>query len=367
MVVAMAKDIRVILVKLADRLHNMRTLEFLPEPKRRLIAQETLDIYAPLAHRLGIGWMKAELEDLAFRYLNPRAYEALAARLARQKEQCERYIARVQDVIVRELSKLQIPCRVSGRLKNLYSIYQKMQRQQLSFEDIHDILAVRVITDTVRNCYAILGVVHSLWKPVPGRFKDYIALPKPNMYQSLHTTVMGPEGERVELQIRTEEMHRTAEEGIAAHWRYKENTPPEKYDELFVWLRRLLEWQQDLKDPIEFMETVKIDMFPEEVYVFTPRGEVRVFPRGGHADRFCLRHPHRHRAPLRRGSRQRPPGAAALPATQWRYRRDPDVPLARAQPRLAALGGHLAGPHQNQGLAESRAEAAQPGAGTGDL
>jgi GTP pyrophosphokinase len=280
MVVAMAKDIRVILIKLADRLHNLRTLEHLSEDKQRGTAQETLDIYAPLAHRLGISWMKAELEDLSFCYLNPKAYEDIAGNIAREQDAQARYLAHVQDTIAHELHHTNIPCRISGRPKNIYSIYQKMQRQQLSFEEIYDILAARVITDTIRNCYGILGIVHTLWKPIPGRFKDYIALPKPNMYQSLHTTVIGPDGERVELQIRTEEMHRTAEEGIAAHWRYKESMPAETYDERFTWLRHLLEWQQDLKDPIEFMETVKLDMFPEEVYVFTPRGDVRAFPRG---------------------------------------------------------------------------------------
>jgi GTP pyrophosphokinase len=280
MVVAMAKDIRVILIKLADRLHNLRTLQHLSEDKQRGTAQETLDIYAPLAHRLGISWMKAELEDLSFCYLNPKAYEDIAGKIAREQDAQARYLAHVQDTIARELYHTSIPCRISGRPKSIYSIYQKMQRQQLSFEEIYDILAARVITDTIRNCYGILGIVHTLWKPIPGRFKDYIALPKPNMYQSLHTTVIGPDGERVELQIRTEEMHRTAEEGIAAHWRYKESMPAETYDERFTWLRHLLEWQQDLKDPIEFMETVKLDMFPEEVYVFTPRGDVRAFPRG---------------------------------------------------------------------------------------
>lgn len=280
MVVAMAKDIRVILIKLADRLHNLRTLEHLPEHKQRAIAQETLDIYAPLAHRLGIAWMKNELEDLSFRYLNPKAYHEIAGNIEREHEAQQRYIANVQQIIRHELANTKVPCSISGRPKSMYSIYQKMQRQQLAFDEIYDLLALRVITDTIRDCYAILGIVHSLWKPIPGRFKDYIALPKPNMYQSLHTTVIGPEGERVELQIRTEEMHRTAEEGIAAHWRYKENTSADKLDERFAWLRHLLEWQQDLKDPIEFMETVKIDMFPEEVYVFTPGGEVKAFPRG---------------------------------------------------------------------------------------
>ena len=280
MLVAMAKDIRVILVKLADRLHNLRTLEHMAGHKQRLIARETLEIYAPLTHRLGITWMKAELEDLSFLYLHPRAYGEIEAQLTGEEDARERYLAQVQEIVAKELEQMNISCRLSGRPKHYYSIYQKMQRQQLPFEEVHDLLAVRVITDTVRNCYAILGIIHALWKPIPGRFKDYIALPKPNMYQSLHTTVLGPERQRVELQIRTEEMHRTAEEGIAAHWHYKEQGSSEENDEYFAWLRRLMEWQQDLKDPIEFMETVKVDMFPEEVYVFTPRGEVKTFPRG---------------------------------------------------------------------------------------
>jgi GTP pyrophosphokinase len=280
MVVAMAKDIRVILVKLADRLHNLRTLEHLSEPKQRAIAQESLDIYAPLAHRLGISWMKAELEDLSFRYVNPHVYAELTQRLASAEEARERSIARAQAIIADMLGKIHIPCRLTGRAKHLYSIYQKMLRDQSAFEDIYDILAIRIITDTIQNCYASLGTIHTLWKPIPGRFKDYIALPKPNMYQSLHTTVIGPGGERLELQIRTEEMHQTAEEGIAAHWRYKEGTTSDTSDDRFAWLRHLLEWQQDLKDPIEFMETVRVDMFPEEVYVFTPQGDVKAFPRG---------------------------------------------------------------------------------------
>ncbi len=280
MVVAMAKDIRVILVKLADRLHNLRTLEHLPEHKQHAIAQETLDIYAPLAHRLGIAWMKAELEDLSFCYVNPRTYQELGQQLVSAQEARERSIAQAQSLIAETLDNMNIPCSTTGRAKHLYSIYQKMQRQQAAFEDIYDILAVRIVTDSIPNCYAALGTIHTLWKPIPGRFKDYIALPKPNMYQSLHTTVVGPDGERLELQIRTEEMHKTAEEGIAAHWRYKEGAAPGTDDVRFAWLRHLLEWQQDLKDPIEFMETVKVDMFPEEVYVFTPQGDVRAFPRG---------------------------------------------------------------------------------------
>jgi GTP pyrophosphokinase len=280
MVLAMAKDIRVILIKLADRLHNLRTLEYLAEDKQRRIGQETLDIYAPLANRLGISWLKSELEELSFHYVHPRIYEELSQQLANADRAREGLLLEAQTRIADTLHHIQIPCRLTGRAKNIYSIYQKMQRQQSAIEDIYDILAIRVITDTIPNCYASLGTIHNLWKPIPGRFKDYIALPKANMYQSLHTTVMGPQGERLELQIRTEEMHRTAEEGIAAHWRYKEGTPQDPSDERFAWLRHLLEWQQDLTDPLEFMETVKIDMFPEEVYVFTPKGEVRSFPRG---------------------------------------------------------------------------------------
>ena len=287
MLVAMAKDIRVILVKLADRLHNLRTLSHMADHKQRLVARETLEIYAPLAHRLGITWMKAEMEDLSFFYLHPRAYQEIEAQFTGEQDARERYLAQVQETVAKELAQMNIDCRLSGRPKHYYSIHQKMQSQQLPFEEVHDLLAVRVITDTVRNCYAILGIIHALWKPIPGRFKDYIALPKPNMYQSLHTTVLGPERQRVELQIRTEEMHRTAEEGIAAHWHYKERGSTEENEEYFAWLRRLMEWQQDLKDPIEFMETVKIDMFPEEVYVFTPRGEVKTFPRSATAVDFA--------------------------------------------------------------------------------
>ena len=280
MLLAMAQDIRVILIKLADRLHNLRTLEFLAEDKQRRIGQETLDIYAPLATRLGISWLKAELEELSFRYVQPRAYEELSQRLAHADEAREGLLVEAQTRIDEALRNLQIPCRLMGRAKNIYSIYQKMQRRQAAIEEIYDLLAIRVITDTIPNCYAALGAIHNLWKPIPGRFKDYIALPKANMYQSLHTTVAGPKGERLELQIRTEDMDRTAEEGIAAHWRYKEGTLHDPSDERFAWLRRLLEWQQDLTDPLEFMETVKIDMFPDEVYVFTPAGDVKSFPRG---------------------------------------------------------------------------------------
>ncbi|MBI3327056.1 MAG: bifunctional (p)ppGpp synthetase/guanosine-3',5'-bis(diphosphate) 3'-pyrophosphohydrolase [Nitrospinae bacterium] len=280
MLLAMAKDIRVILVKLTDRLHNMRTLEYLPERKQLRIAQETLDIYAPLANRLGIYWVKSELEDTAFQYLNPEAYHDINEKIASGRKERDQYVTMVKDRISRELEEGGIQSTMMGRPKHFYSIYQKMLKQNISFDDVYDVIGLRIITDNVRNCYATLGTLHSLWKPVPGRFKDFIALPKPNMYQSLHTTVIGPEGERVEFQIRTEEMHKTAEQGIAAHWRYKEgNKGDEKVYEKFTWLRHLLEWQQEMKDAREFMETVKIDLFPEEVYVFTPRGDVKSFPR----------------------------------------------------------------------------------------
>lgn len=281
MLLAMAKDIRVILVKLSDRLHNMRTLESLPERKQLRIAQETLDIYAPLANRLGIYWMKSELEDTAFKYLNPEAYHDVKEKISTNREERDEYVVMVKDRVTQELETGGIEAGVIGRPKHFYGIYQKMLKQHISFDEVFDVIGLRIITDSVRNCYATLGTLHSLWKPVPGRFKDFIALPKPNMYQSLHTTVIGPQGERVEFQIRTEEMHKTAEEGIAAHWRYKEGgKEDEKVYEKFTWLRHLLEWQQEMKDAREFMETVKIDLFPEEVYVFTPRGDVKSFPRG---------------------------------------------------------------------------------------
>ena len=281
MLLAMARDIRVILIKLADRLHNMRTLEPLPEAKRRRIARETLDIYAAIANRLGIAWMKTELEDLAFRYLWPTEYEDVSRRVSRKHQEQEAYLADVQRQILVTLGESGIPAEVSGRAKHIYGIWGKMQRQSIPFEQVYDIIAVRIITDTLRNCYAVLGTIHSLWTPVPGRFKDYVAMPKPNRYQSLHTTVIGPGGERVEFQIRTQEMHRVAQYGIAAHWKYKEglsgDTP---FDRSQEWLKGLLEWQQELKDPKEFLDTVRVDLFPDDVYAFTPKGDVRAFPRG---------------------------------------------------------------------------------------
>ena len=281
MLIAMSRDLRVVLVKLADRLHNMRTLKYLRDEKRKRISRETLDIYAPLANRLGINWIKTELEDLCFKYLFSEEYKALAERIKRTRAEREQYIERVITALGRELTEHGVAAEVTGRPKHLWSIRQKMKGSGRDLDNLFDILAFRIIVPKVAECYESLGLVHSLWRPVPGRFKDYIALPKDNNYQSLHTAVMGPENERIEIQIRTAEMHRIAEFGVAAHWTYKEG----QYglgsgDTRFGWLRQLLEWQRDLKDPQDFMETVKVDLFANEVYVFTPDGEVRAFPRG---------------------------------------------------------------------------------------
>jgi GTP diphosphokinase / guanosine-3',5'-bis(diphosphate) 3'-diphosphatase len=281
MLVAMARDLRVLMIKLADRLHNMRTLDYLPPDRAKKIAQETLDIYAPLAHRLGMAKVKAELEDLGLRTLNPADYVDLQKRVAKRRLEREADINQVIAILQRKLAEVGIDSQIRGRPKHFYSIWKKMHDQGREFDEIYDLTAVRVITASVRDCYGALGVIHSLWKPVPGRFKDFIAMPKVNMYQSLHTTVIGPKGDPVEIQIRTREMHRIAEEGIAAHWLYKERkTGKDKLDESLVWLRQLIETQQDTKDPREFMDTVRVDLFPDEVYVFTPKGDVKALPEG---------------------------------------------------------------------------------------
>jgi len=292
MLLAMARDIRVILVKLADRTHNMRTLAHVKPDRQIEIAQETLDIYAPLAHRLGISWLKSELEDQALRFLHPEVYYQLKRSVAKKRAERERYTKEVVAILSRRLTEAGIEAEVNGRPKHFYSIYQKMQAQNLLYDQIYDLIAFRVIVDSVGECYEALGVVHAHWKPVPGRFKDYIALPKPNGYQSLHTTVIGPWGERIEIQIRTREMHRVAEYGIAAHWRYKQGadgrSAPDP-DERFVWLRQLLEWQQQLQDPQEFLRSVKEDLFSEEVFVFTPKGDLLSFPVGSTVIDFAYR------------------------------------------------------------------------------
>ncbi len=281
MVLAMVDDIRVVLVKLADRLHNMRTLEHLPAEKRLRIARETMEIYAPIAHRLGMGKMRGVLEDLAFRHLEHEAFEETRKAVESRRKVNEEFL---EDVCERVKGKMQdhgIPARVEGRVKRLYSIWQKLRRQQISIEQVYDLLAVRIITDSVASCYAALGVVHHTWRPVPGRFKDFIAIPRPNLYQSVHTTVIGPNGQPFEVQIRTEEMHRLAEEGIAAHWKYKDGHKlTQQEEERFAWLRHLVEWQREMRDPGDFLSTLKVDLYPEEVYTFTPKGKVIVQPRG---------------------------------------------------------------------------------------
>jgi GTP pyrophosphokinase len=291
MLLAMARDIRVILIKLADRTHNMRTLGHLPPERQMDIAQETLDIYAPLAHRLGISWIKTDLEDNALRFLHPEVYYQLKRSVAKKRTERERYIKEVQTILVKRLGEAELDAEVTGRPKHFYSIYQKMQAQNLLYDQIYDLVAFRVAVDSVSECYEALGVVHVTWKPVPGRFKDYIALPKANGYQSLHTTVIGPYGERMEIQIRTREMHRVAEYGIAAHWRYKQPGTPGSPDDpqRFAWLRQMLEWQQHLQDPQEFLRSVKEDLFTDEVFVFTPKGDLLKLPVGATVIDFAFR------------------------------------------------------------------------------
>jgi len=281
MFLAMAEDIRVIIIKFADRLHNMSTLEYLPPAKQRRIAAETLDIYAPLANRLGIGWLKSSFEDLSFKFLMPEVYNDIVRKVAKKKEELEEYMNDVAAQIKGRLKKEGIRASVNWRVKHYYGIYQKMVTQRIVFDQVHDVLGIRIITDTKSNCYAALGIIHSLWTPIPGQFKDYIAMPKANLYQSLHTTVIGPKGLRVEFQVRTEEMHMIAEEGIASHWVYKEKGRVDERDARYIaWLRELVKSQQELKDAREFLEEVKGEVMPEVVYVITPRGEVKELPRG---------------------------------------------------------------------------------------
>ena len=283
MVVAMAKDLRVLLIKLCDRIDNMRTLQFMSAEAQERISRETLEIYAPLANRLGIQALKSELEDLSFQYTEPESFSYLKERVASTDKERERYIDSVCRTISGVLAENGFVADVTGRAKHLFSIHRKMKEQQCDFDQVYDIIAFRICVDSVADCYAVLGVMHSRWTPIPGRFRDYIALPKPNMYQSLHTALVGPGRKRIEIQIRTHEMHRVAEHGVAAHWKYKERNSggvDPKDAERFGWLRELADYQHSLKDPVEFVESVKIDLFPDEVYIFTPKGDVRVFPRG---------------------------------------------------------------------------------------
>lgn len=281
MFLAMAEDVRVVLIKLADRLHNMRTLRHLPVDRQKKIARETLEIYTPLAHRLGMWSIKWEMEDIALRHLEPEAYYALVNRIAKKRKEREGELEQVMATLRERLAAVDLVAEVQGRPKHLYSIYQKMKNQGKDLEEIYDLMAVRIIVETVKDCYAALGLVHTLWKPVPGRFKDYIAMPKSNMYQSLHTTVIGPTGEPFEIQIRTREMHYVAERGIAAHWLYKEgNRGQAEFEQKVAWLRQVMEWLREMRDPQEFMETLKIDLFEDEVFVFTPKGDVKSLPAG---------------------------------------------------------------------------------------
>jgi GTP pyrophosphokinase len=282
MILAMADDIRVILIKLADRLHNMRTLQFhRSEEKKRKIARETLDIYAPIASRLGIYWIKKELENISFRYMDPERYGEIESLVAKEKEEREQYVDTVKSFIQQKMEENGLPCQVLGRFKHFYSIHQKMLSQNLNFEEVYDVIAFRIILDTVPHCYEALGVIHSLWRPIARKFKDYIGMPKPNMYQSLHTTVIGPYGERIEIQIRTHEMDKVAKSGIAAHWSYKEGiSGDENLSRTISWVQNLVENQENFQDPAEFLENVRIDLFPDEVYVFTPQGEVKSLPKG---------------------------------------------------------------------------------------
>jgi GTP pyrophosphokinase len=286
MLLAMVSDIRVMIVKLADRLHNMRTLGALSKERQERIAHETVEIYAPIAHRLGMGKVRGELEDLAFRHLDPEAFEDISNSIDAHRLANETFLASIKNTVEEELRKEGIPARVEGRVKRAYSVYQKLKRQKITIDQVYDLLALRIITDSVKNCYAALGVIHNQWRPVPGRIKDHIAIPRPNLYQSLHTSVVGPEGRHFEVQIRTEEMHRLAEEGIAAHWKYKEgrkpggpNRGPSDDDQRIAWLRHLVEWQQDMKNSSEFLDTLKVDLYADEVHTFTPRGRVIALPK----------------------------------------------------------------------------------------
>src|SRR5436309_8298900 len=288
MVLAMVDDIRVVLIKLADRLHNMRTLGALDRERQEQIARETLDIYAPIAHRLGMGKIRGELEDLSFRYVDPIGYEQVRSAVEARRQAGEKFLNGVVKVIQQKLKENVVETVVETRIKRLYSIHQKLIRQHITVDQVYDLLAIRIITKSVKDCYAVLGTIHQMWRPVPGRIKDFIAMPRPNLYQSLHTTVITEDGHQFEVQIRTEEMHKMAEEGIAAHWKYKDGSPVSARDEQrLAWLRQVVEWQQDVKDPSEFLSTLKVDLYPEEVYTFTPKGKVVILPRDASAVDFA--------------------------------------------------------------------------------
>ena len=335
MMLAMVDDVRVVLIKLADRLHNMRTLDALPPDRREKIARETLEIYGPIAHRLGMGKIRGELEDLAFRYVDPIAYQQVHDEVEQRRKKGEEFLQQIVGLIRDKLKENGIEARVESRIKRLFSIWQKLQRQRISVDQTYDLFAIRIITSSVNDCYAVLGMIHNQWRPVPGRIKDFIAMPRPNLYQSLHTTVIAENGNAFEVQIRTEDMHRMAEEGIAAHWKYKDGPISAKDEQRLSWLRQLVEWQRDISDPDEFLTTLKVDLYPEEVYTFTPKGKVVSPPARFHSHRFRVRRAHRSRARLRRRARQWAHGAYPPQAAQRRHRRNRHADRTQAEPRLA--------------------------------
>ena len=384
MVVAMSRDIRVLVIKLADRLHNMRTLRYMPRDKQERKSRETLEIYAPLAHRLGMNTVKWELEDLAFATLYPKRYDEIARLVSQRSPRRDQLLQEVIAEPVRPTcTRRRSRARVTGRPKHYYSIYQKMIARNVEFDDIYDLVGIRVLVDSVRDCYAALGTIHARWNPVPGRFKDYIAMPKFNMYQSLHTTVIGPGGKPVELQIRTWGMHKRAEYGVAAHWKYKEDMrahgpalasgDPAKAgskDEVkasqdaaeMAWLRQLVDWQRETEDPAEFLDSLRFDLASAEVFVFTPRGEVIALPHGRHPGRLRLRDPHRRRPPHDRRPGQRPPGRPGVHAGQRRHRGDLHLQVAggRAEPGLAELRQVAPAPGTRSASGSPRSAARRP-------
>ncbi len=350
---AMVDDIRVVLIKLADRLHNMRTLQHLSPERQLKIAKETLEIYAPLAHRLGMGKVRGELEDLSFPYVDPVGYKVVFEQVEALRKDGDRALARMAETIRKKLREANINIvRVDSRIKRMYSIYQKVIKQKITPDQMYDLLALRIITYSVNDCYAVLGIIHNAWRPVPGRIKDFIAMPRPNLYQSLHTTVIAEDGHPFEVQIRTEEMHKMAEEGIAAHWKYKDGPISARDEQRLAWLRQVVEWQREMADPSEFLSTLKIDLYPEEVYTFTPKGKVVDSSARRLAPRLCLHRAYRGRTLLRGRQGQRPHRSAALQAALRRHRRDHDPGRAQSQPRLAGHCKELARPPENQALAQ---------------
>ena len=357
MLLAMVTDIRVVIIKLADRLHNMRTLEHLKPEKQQKIARETLDIYAPLAHRLGMGKLRGELEDLAFKYTDSFAYTQLTAEVDALRGEGETFLTKIVSEVEAKLRANKLSGRVESRIKRLYSIQQKLASQKIPVEQVYDLLAIRVICNTVGDCYAILGLLHSTWTPVPGRIKDFIATPRPNLYQSLHTTLIAPGGHQFEVQIRTEDMHRVAEEGIAAHWKYKASDSVTAKDEArLAWVRQMMEWQREMTDPNEFMSTLKVDLYPEEVYTFTPKGKVVVLPKDASPIDFAYA-VHTEVGNTTIGAKV---NNRIVPlrtkAAQRRHRRDHHPDRTCPQPRLAQLHQEQPRPQQDQAL-DQRARA----------